>query len=268
MKTLGTEYHSCVNDLISSLDKLKQHGTEEAVHQFRVSVKRIQAIVKLLEHLAPDKFSFPRKDRMHKLFNSAGRFREIQLHEDFMRSHPLSESAGRSFQAYLKRKKNSYKIAFITQQKAFKPTSLIKACLNSEKVCQSLSHRKTTSKIKRFILHEQNKVKLLSEKKWKTLRTHQIRRRLKALELVLILYDQIKSNAKLRAAIVRVKRINSLLGKWHDKIEIIKRLKLFGKGNSLYYNELRQLILRLEKENNIIILLSKTKMPLALNLQL
>ena len=74
-----------LNSIEQNLIQFNKDKKPECLHQLRVSIKRIKAIISFAEEVFKEKYS---KSELKPLFNKAGKIRELQIHIHLLELFP------------------------------------------------------------------------------------------------------------------------------------------------------------------------------------
>ncbi len=109
-KFLIEYYHLQIIEFQDKFQRAKTDKEEEAIHALRVSLKKIRAFFRLMEHLNPE---FPQKENFkpfRKVFKEAGALRDIQVQIHLMSA--FDKQSDRKFKSYLSDLETLAKIRF------------------------------------------------------------------------------------------------------------------------------------------------------------
>lgn len=129
MKRIGVYANKQVDAAMNLLEQYRSGEDEEALHQLRVSLKKLKAVLDYLQAVFPKKTKALRK-KLQVVFHAAGSLRELQLHINWLqkkRYNALIDAA----QLFQKLKEEE---ALFTSYKAGWKKLLMKLAIKLEKI--------------------------------------------------------------------------------------------------------------------------------------
>ncbi|MBK7302626.1 MAG: CHAD domain-containing protein [Saprospiraceae bacterium] len=223
--------HSSAIGLLFS--KAQKTNTQTYYHQLRIEIKKLRALIDLIGHF--DKKFKPNKalKPFHKIFESAGKIRELQLEESQMKKH-YSATTFTAYKLILKEQKVKHHEAF---------SELIKGSLIEKQ-------KKTINELKKSIkkIDEQKVEKYLHKKSQQINKLtalgvediadlHKLRKLIKTYSYNLKLIDQTDKEPILPL----YSNLPELIGQWHDTQTMLKHLNKIIKVYQISKRELNQL---------------------------
>ena len=241
--SLQSRYLDYVGNLLASIREIENSITPENIHQFRVGVKKIRVMLRIMEQACCGKF---RKDRhfrmMHKLFKPAGSVRELQVNIALCR-----ETSGmNSFVEFLQEKLDKAVQQLQPGIRKFKPDKL-------EQLNKGLLHRLDSIPDTLLLtttedyLHEvQTRINRHLKASARKHSLHRFRKKFRELSEILIILGLFQNNSKLARMQKSAREINRQLGDWHDQTVLAETIKEFsdckrGKERKFYRLTLTQL---------------------------
>ncbi len=193
----------------------------KAIHDLRVSCKRLNALYFFLEFLEPEKFNQKTNAKAYKnLFKSAGKIREFQLHQKIISKY--EEILGINFtlfDEYLASSKNRHRQKFAAWVNNYKQPDW----LRYEK--RILSHLgrydegDLTSKGKQYIIDNLEMIRKYLKDPKEEESYHQIRILLKRIRFLLEISEKFcPESLKCGPTIATIKEGEVVLGDWHDRM--------------------------------------------------
>lgn len=190
----------------------------ESVHDMRVAIKRMRALMQTIEHLSPSLSSRKLFKPLKTLFKSAGPLRDVHVQQALV--HQWMQKAHRPFHGYyneLKAQELDLRTAFQKQARAFSPECLdfIRSQCTTE--ISQLSDAWLVYKInQRFVnLMEdivfQHHVPDLAENHY-----HKIRKTSKEARYTLEVLQQLRQDDAYEVLNQQLRALHQALGQWHD----------------------------------------------------
>ena len=240
MKSLKKYFTQRNKELLYLLEN-KKRGTKNNIHKIRVEIKKINSLFHLLEFCSND---FNRKSSFKpykKIFQMAGKIRDIQLEEDLLKK----KDALNDYFKVLKEQKHSYQISFnlIVQKQVKKIMSV-----DQETDYFSLADSK---KISRYIKSMQIQLEhIFHQSHLQSSQIHSLRKVLKEIG-----YNAEGLNLR-RGETLSNDKLTTLIGKWHDNLILTGQLNLALSDRDLEPTEkpkIENLIERLSMENTALL---------------
>ncbi|HXB42142.1 MAG TPA: CHAD domain-containing protein [Bacteroidia bacterium] len=232
------KFRSYFQKRINTINLLKKKATHSFTpsdyHSLRIEIKKLNAILEFINFYKSD---FKKKHfikNYKNIFKTAGKIREFQLEEDFIKKSK-SKNLLKDYSRRLKELKQKEKIVFQKEIKG-KFTGEIK---KSHKQVLKVLNKATEEDAVNYLRVRKNKIEtLFGGKKVKQKKVHELRKKLKE-----FFYNtKMLGGKESHKNEVKMDNFQELLGKWHDKIVIIKHLKETVKSDKIGEKELQQLI--------------------------
>lgn len=236
------------NDLHSDFLKFykktsKDQGVED-IHQLRVAIKKIRALLSLIELAGNGEFQKKEHfDLFKNLFRKAGKVREIQVNLSLIKK--IDQRKSKLYVEYLIELQNHSMEELMNELLVFDLKKL--KSLNAQMLSKAneISPEHLTEKSTPFISSKFQKIKKLRDKIKKDQKLHKIRIHLKA---VVELVEYLPYNKENKSLKKEIKRLNQLIGDWHDNIVLLNTINQYHKTiNSDKKN--KQLVKRLKLQN-------------------
>lgn len=201
-----------------SLETFRKKKDHEALHKFRVEVKKMKAIL-LLQSGSFSGNALPEEFTIQKVFKQAGKIRNAKINIELLREHhikdkkiikkqeELAQNKGEKFRKHVKahRKKLDNNAAFFLRR--FTPMSM--------------------QKVRRMFDQELRQLAGLSQMRLGQTQLHKFRIRLKNLLYTYALLPETAAK-KMKLDIFYLKKLEKTIGGWHDVISTIDLLKEEG----------------------------------------
>lgn len=214
----------------AALKAARSYFAVEGIHDLRVEVKRLRALLKLIAYLAPSFALKPKAAGLKDIFRTAGRLRDIDIHQTlvlpFLKQHDLRE-----YFNHLKSEELEQRPAFLKVsakeggREAAAIRSGIAAALSTADAARL--HHQMRKRIGRMVTKLE---RLVSKRHETNEELHAVRKRAKALKYTLDIWQECfgKSRAA-EAASVRLKSAYNSLGEWHDSLVTLDSTKRFAR---------------------------------------
>lgn len=194
---------------LKSLDEISQsfseteHSDAEAVHDLRVNLKRVDALIALLSHTGskiPKEKSTPFK----KLFRVAGKLRAIQVEFEVIRKYFSDDSFNTNYLHQL----HEIKVKRLANYSRYLRSGISRSLKDAIRLLKKKASQLTKKQIMRYLGKEEKKVdKRLKRNVFKEQALHRMRKDLKRFYL----------NSKMAEhSNERIEKMLELLGYWHD----------------------------------------------------
>jgi CHAD domain-containing protein len=217
--------------LLKSLDVLSRSVNEKSIHLFRVNTKKIRAIVELVKEIDSGKNSrVMMQAPLRRLFKSSGELREIQVNRRLLNAYGCSKNRDPEYFGYLKKCEKHLLTRIKKDLSAINAATLKKRKNKMDRLWRPLKIKKVKRLTQEYVEARVHNARKLAKQSWSTKTVHRIRKELKAALPVLKIYDrQAQEPEDLKALIGIIVRLNLALGKWHDKVALVRSLRSFEK---------------------------------------
>jgi CHAD domain-containing protein len=208
------------------LKKTARTFTPWDFHQLRIEIKKINALFIFIAFSEKD-FKKRSVFKPYKLiFTAAGKVREYQMEEAVFKKH-FGQKKFTQYQTDLKKSELLEKRKFFTGVNA----SLKKDLKRSNKIALSFLKKLKTKDLSEYLKMKRVKIKkTLNKKQLKQKEIHQLRKDLK-----ICYYNAKILGKRSKYSLVKMEKLQELLGKWHDGIVMnnhLKKMIKFLKQNS------------------------------------
>ncbi|NQT78640.1 MAG: CHAD domain-containing protein [Bacteroidetes bacterium] len=202
----------------------------EAVHNLRLSIKRLRVLARLAEELSEGAFdAMGSMKKINKLFRRAGRLRDLHVLVALsteLPEKPLPELA--DFTTHLQAQEKIQRNKFELLLHSFKGKSLDDFGLKLNTLLTDVSEKKALTGghqlLTAFISEIRNLFHGGSDEK----RLHNIRTRLKDINyLNNIFEEQLHIEEQIHISLERLKEVGELAGSWHDCLNFVSKLENF-----------------------------------------
>ncbi len=225
---LHSRYLNRLKSFKESFHRVHQDYGDEDIHSFRVAIKRIRALMALLDKVSPGnnrKKSF--NHFLSPLFRSAGFLRENQINfkliENYIEQYDF-------LPLYLQKLKDSLtkgRLELNVSMDRFDFISFDLLTSETEMFIQEIPDKLVLAVTSSFIGDHMNRINELKERDNKL---HKIRIRLRAVGEIVKLVSKMEENYYNPDFKQAVQSLNDLIGEWHDDLVLIDSLKRFESG--------------------------------------
>lgn len=225
--------HSIVEDSLHSIEQnlsfYLHHHSPEYIHKIRLHVKKIKSVYAFVNKVYSKKYPSP---NLSKLFNEAGKIREVQLSLHFFNSLPDTPE-----ECIVRLKKTENILISTFTQKTGRYLKSVRKFQGVVFFPKTLPDKKT---IKKFFADQHKKAnKELKKKNRKGV--HQYRKRLKKIMYVYqLLPKKLQKNISLDTFFTDT--LQNKIGQWHDIFSTLSLLsqKQMKKGNEKLLSSLKK----------------------------
>jgi CHAD domain-containing protein len=231
-KKLFKYYSQYEKAFIDALKKTKNDCTENNIYIFRVSIKKLKGVYKLLEVLDKE-FDYRNKfEPIKKIFLSAGIIRDSQVNLKRLKYFRKNK---RSLDAYIKTQKKSIEKnsqLFSFDLIDFNTEFLMQTNKVIKKTCKTISQKRILKKIVAFAKARIDKINNLMQAERNNDDIHNIRKYLKEVSALLVLLNLIDEKTFTYQSIFALKLFEDKFGIWHDNFVLHESLENYTKTNN------------------------------------
>ena len=204
---------------------------EEAIHDLRVSIKKIRALFLFLKEagIADIKSDYPYLRNLKEIFKKAGRLREIHIHKNLYEAY--RERAGQDFpelEEHLRAMEEESRKAYHEYMPGIQFRKFYRAANSLQKEIQGIPPKKLNKKLYAFIRVRVEECHQYMFEEHYERHLHQIRKYLKHIRF--IIGQQIGDVHKVfedELSFDDTKKVEDILGEWHDRDEFRRLLEEF-----------------------------------------
>lgn len=212
---------------------INSEPTFHSIHDFRVSIKRIKAIFRLLDMIS---FEFNSKIQFkpyRSVFKPAGNIREVQVNRNTIKLYKLTPETKSSFTKYCDKKEGKSQLRLIEKLSLF-DYDLAK---NTKKLikdsCKEISEDEVRMKTDFFIRERIEAIEKIASNSPDELSVHQARINLKEISAVIMLLKKMELQGFDKDILHKIKKTEDKLGDWHDKVVLELFIEKFQKKAKL-----------------------------------
>ncbi len=221
---------------------------EEHYHDFRVSIKRINAIYRLLELITGDFDSTTYMKPLRSIFKPAGSIREAQVNMHTVAAYKLKKEELNYYGKYINARIESLSGKLREKLKEFDISELKKNRQVVKECCKNIQQKELENRTLIFIRDRINLIRdniAYSDE----LVIHQIRITLKEISAIVSLLKKIKVPGFDDDLLDLIKDTEDKLGNWHDKVVLNNSLEKFIKSTKNEFDVISSYRLIREKIN-------------------
>jgi len=201
----------------------------EAIHDMRLSIKRIKVVGKLCDQLSKGNFTSKEKlAELNRFFKSSGRLRDSQVTRQLLID--LGEEGLEPVIEFFERKEVKQRIKYESALSEFNSNTLqvIEKAIGFS--LQGINARIVMMAAKSLLMEYQGDISSIFHGSTKEKRMHEIRTRLKDINYLNNIFDgQLNLPDHLNIAVERLRELGEMAGSWHDCLNLEKILEKFIK---------------------------------------
>lgn len=231
---IGIEFLNNQEALINFfLKKPKAKFTTKDFHQLRLEIKKLNAFLDFINYCSKD-FNLKKIFKpFYKIFRKAGKIRALQLEELTIRKHNINGKL-KEYLTKLKLEIFKEKAEFFMVVNQLYPNKIRK---KQKDITTYLTEINDLNRKEYLIKKSASIQKLISKKRLKRKKLHELRKQLKILNYNTKIL--LAENLVIKA--ISAENLSSLLGKWHDTEELIKKFKKGIENKKINYKERKEL---------------------------
>lgn len=237
MKDLLQKYYSTQrNAFMQHLSRIETVNNNENIHQLRLSVKRIRALITFLQYLNGEKSGKEYLKALKKIYKAAGETRDTQVQLSGIKTYEKRlDIKYILYRDYLIKSEAKSFEQLIAASNKFSPEPLEKLEKVLTKILEEHSEEHIKQKASGIFDHKLKRIaKLHKLPTDKNKNLHEIRKILKEARYLLSVFSGGIGDFKvLSLNYERLKEIEKTLGKWHDQVNAEIYLKRFFKNTAL-----------------------------------
>lgn len=197
---------------------IRKNPTVASFHDFRVSIKRIKAIFRLLDLIASDFNSTKHLKPFRTVFNPAGKIREAQVNLITIKRFQPKQDQFEQFERFCKAQEIKYLVKLQDRLKVFNH----KGIKVTKKLIKEHSKEIITAEVIKksgFFIHD--RIEIIEENfsvPQDEVSVHQARINLKEISAILTLLKKIDIEGIDNQVITWIKSVEDKLGLWHDQV--------------------------------------------------
>jgi len=222
--TLVIRYDELMDNFCQNHRSLIKKPTRKNIHQLRVAIKKIRAVLRLIERTSKGSFNKTEHFEMFSaLFQSAGKVREAQVNGKLIKKY--TDAEGLSYMNYLEDIESRAAEQLSEEARALNTLKL--EVLNKEllKKARKVSDEDIRQEATKYISHNLKKVIQYSDDLQKL---HTVRKIVRTISVVLkyLSYDPSGTYNEANLYYV-VDKLNDMIGEWHDGQVLVDSIRSF-----------------------------------------
>lgn len=228
---------------------VKKPGRKKDYHQLRLSLKRIKAYLKLVEFIS--KGSIQSKNiynQFKPVFKSAGKVREGQINLKKLSDYKLGASAYSKYTAFIRSSEKSHLKKLSVGIRLFDEVKAAQVNLQIKKILNGQRKKKFVTDCLKFLREKFVLIYKLKNVAGPHQLIHQIRIQLKSAGAVASILNEIDPKSIDQKFIKQIKKVESLIGDWHDLfvlkasiVTFIDEAKLTDRQQKKFFQVLSQI---------------------------
>ncbi len=217
MTTLILEYFRKHKVLIAqNLELCHDPEDIEAIHNFRLSLKRIRVVARLADFVTEGSFNSQQKlGAINFLFKKAGRLRDTQVIQQLLQAY--RHSGIEPLMASMKEKENRRREKFEAALQAYPENGLEVFEQGLIELLKNTAFAKLKAAAAMLMAEYEDEIRELYHGSSEEKRMHRIRTRLKSLNYLNNAFgEQLAVEEHLHISVERLREVGELAGSWHD----------------------------------------------------
>lgn len=230
-KTVEQLFEKYLNKFENEFLRAINTEDEEAIHDLRVSIKKIRALFLFLKEagFADIKSDYKYLRKLKDVFKKAGKLREFHIHKDLLEQY--SQRIGENFPAlaeYIEEQEKEAKQAWHDFMPGLKLRKLYKTADQLHQAIDGIPSKKLNSRLYNFVITRLDACQEFMLEPHYEIHLHQIRKYLKHIRFIIgqkigNIHELFENEIDFRDT----KKVEDMLGEWHDKDEFCKLLDKF-----------------------------------------
>ncbi len=204
-------------ELVRNMRNARTYYSVEAIHELRVEVKRIRALLQLVAQIDPEFEAVDLNRELKHVFKTAGRLRDLDIQQEIVGRALRHENLSEYFN-YLKLLENALRPGLTEACKAF-PDSLLAELLDRlQAAVRRLDRNESLDKSSEYLNSQLNELARLCHRKHPSVdQLHRIRKLAKTARYTLEIWSACYGkSARANSLTARLKSLHTSLGEWHD----------------------------------------------------
>jgi CHAD domain-containing protein len=201
---------------------------EEDIHDFRLELKRLKALIYFMKMFAPASFRVTTfQSNIQMIVKYSGMIRDAQLQLRTIENPQISAEAIALYRVFLQKEELRLRKWVKGSIDKYNGLHLLEAQEQIKKLYREGKLGKITEQFKRFIVFETIKIKNLNSETPTMENMHEVRKHLKAIGTIGSLLQESKPDKGLKKMLLRVKATESGIGNEHDKFVLAEAIEQF-----------------------------------------
>ena len=223
---LARRYISQLVDFDRYLGKIREGQGIRDIHRLRVSIKKLRAIWRFQEKMMAGNWKKKaHADQLEKLFRTAGKLREIQVNVSL--AEKCDEPGMSSFLEYLDERKNQLSRKLIQRMDELDAEKWERLNSRLMKNMNQLTDEFVRKESVRNLLDQNSQLMEMYAGSPDKPQLHKIRILFRDMQELLVISKGLHSAAAWKEAHHEIKKLNLIIGKWHDYDVLLNSLYSF-----------------------------------------
>lgn len=252
-KKLFKYYQQYEENFFLFLGKTMGNSDEENIHGFRVTIKKLKSVIKLMGLLTDEFHAKEQFATLKTLFKPAGYMRECQVNLKRLKDFPAYDEFYSRYKKARKKCMKTHRKNFDVSLSTFNPEKIKITGKLLKKHCKVLSSEEIETKSIAFIEGRINKIHKYHRKVEEDVEfVHEIRIKLKEISTVLGLLHTMQPEIVSSDKLAKLKKQEDQIGLWHDYDVLRNSINEFCDTNPAdclsLKEDIQTLIAEIEKE--------------------
>lgn len=241
-KTIDKLFEKYLNKFEKEFLRAINTDDEEAIHDLRVSIKKIRALFLFLREagIADVKSDYKYLGKLKDIFKKAGKLREFHIHKNLLEEY--QQRTGEDFTSlaqYIAEQEKEARQAYHELMPGLQFRKLYQTADQLHKAIEGISPKKLNKKLYHFIKTRVDECHGFMFEPHYENHLHQIRKYLKHIRFIVgqrigNIHEKFENDIDFK----ETKKVEDILGKWHDRDEFRKLLdEFYGQLDEARQNE-------------------------------
>lgn len=246
MKTLKTELIACFDQLDTyvhlSFLEMQRDCRKGTIHALRVALKRLRALLQMLDALDPHFAGKPAIKKLKPLFEEAGKLRALQIMDGILFAQEENLQLDHLQSAKIRERASIQQRVFDEFLQSFSFAEIREASLQARSHLLHLGLRALRSGLRSYFSNQLREISRLSREGLSSKKQlHDLRKNIKKAHYNLLVILETNPALSLPAELVQaLENAQNLLGKWHDHHLAYREAKGMPDAPKLLHRQLRQ----------------------------
>ena len=215
---------------ITSYTKIRTGEEVEAIHQLRVSLKKINAIFRLLSLVSPETFNAKSTFKpLKKLFDRLGKVRDLQIAQQVIAHYDLERTAySANLETFINKRLLLAQNQLIVCSKKHTGVNHFEQVINAVQKLRPIGKARWLSGSSQYVLNQGQLIEALVRSR-KRDKWHKIRIAVKRIRFVIDWALSLDSDYIPSDQYKKIRILGELLGDWHDRVIVLEMVTLQAK---------------------------------------
>lgn len=202
-------------DLRKSVKTMKSSVEKEELHSFRLSIKKLKAISRLLNGMSKNKLKFV--GTMSSVYGVSGMIREAQINRHLALEYIQSDELAKEYVSYQKHLITGGKLALRYEIKQIDNSKYESRWKKLYAIVKDISKAELIDLSKAYIKTELDATMGIDSNSEDVEDIHQIRKHTKGIYFIIKLLSELGIELKTKEDLAAIKSFSDKLGDWHDR---------------------------------------------------